>query len=287
MSKHSKYKNTGILFELLVRQITSDTLSGKNSKAAKILETFFGSGTELSKEYRLYQSILQDKFKDEKNAERLIEAALDNRKKIKNDKLQKEKYQLIRTIIDHYSAEEFFKSRVNNYKELASINKLFDTAIGRTIPPSDIVNAKCTLIEHITNKKPNRVVVESKVLEDYTKLDKDVRLLAYKVLVDKFNDKYSVLDKKQKNLLREYINSVSDTTTLRDYINKEIPLLVQQLEKNIKLCNDDITKIKLQEVSKQLPNYLKGNIIKEHHILTLMRYYALINELNTTHGKKN
>jgi len=201
MAKHSKFKNTGILFELLVRQIASDTLSGKSSKAIKILETFFSKGTELSKEYYLYQSILKDKFKDDKNAERLIETVLELRKRINAEKLRKEKYQLIKTIIDNYSAEDFFKSRIQNYKVLASIHRLFEHAVGKTVSPADVVNARCTLIEYITSKKPDRIEVENKLLEDYSKLDKDIRLLAYKVLVDKFNSKYSVLNKKQKNFI--------------------------------------------------------------------------------------
>lgn len=286
MPKHSKFKNTGILFELLVRQITADTLSGKTSKAAKILETFFGKRTELAKEYHLYQSLLKDKFTNEKNADQLVETVLEGRKRLKTDKLNREKYLLIKTITEHYQPTEFFKSRVQNYKLLASINRLFDHVSGKIISPADAVNARCTIIEHVTNKKPDPKTIESKLLEEYAKLDKDVRMLAYKVLIDRFNEKYSVLDKKQKTLLREYINSVADGTTLRDYINNEIPIIKQQLETNIKSCSDEITRIKLQEVANQLPNYLRGRIIRENHILTLMRYYALIQELGTAHTNK-
>lgn len=286
MAKHSKFRNSGILFELLVRQIASDTISSKNSKATKILETFFGKGTELGKEYQLYQSILTNKYKDEKNAERLIEVVLDTRKKLREDKLRKEKFQLIKMIVDNYTSEDFFNSRVQNYKVLASIHRLFEHSIGKSVSPSDAVNARCTLIEHIINKQPNRSLVESKVMEDYSKLDKDVRLFTYKILVDKFNSKYSVLGAKQKNLLREYINNISDSTTLRDYINKEIPVIKKNIEKHIALCDDEIIKIKLNEVAKQLPNYLKGNIIKDSHILTLMRYYSLNNALYGAHNEK-
>jgi len=283
MAKHSKFKNTGILFELLVRQIASDTISSKPSKATKILETFFGKGTELAKEYHLYQSILKDKFKDEKNAERLIETVVEARKRINSDKLRKEKYQLIKTIVDHYTSDDFFKSRIQNYKVLASINKLFEHATGKIISPADIVTARCTLIEHVTNKTVDRTLTENRVLEEYSKLDKDVRLLAYKVLVDRFNNKYSDLNAKQKTLLREYINNVSDSTSLRDFIDKEIPYIKAQLAKNILKCDDEITKIKLQEVSNQLPTYLKGKIIKDSHILTLMRYYEIVKSLNDDH----
>ena len=67
--KHSKYKNTGILFELLTRQITSDILSGKRTpKAIPILEKYFNKNEELGKELILYLSFFNGKRLSETNA---------------------------------------------------------------------------------------------------------------------------------------------------------------------------------------------------------------------------
>lgn len=283
MSKHSKLKNAGILFELLVRQITSDTLSGKTSPALKILEKYFSPKTELCKEYQLYRTLVENKFQDERKSAMLLDATVDARKKLSNEKLNSEKYQLIKSILENYDQDEFFKSRVQNYKLMASINTLFDSAAGKNVLPIDMVNSKSLVIENICGKIISTKPEESSIIEEYAKLDNDIRLLAYKILVDRFNDKYANLNNSQRRLLKEYINSASDTTTLRDFINKEIPIIKKSIEEHINKCDDDVVKIKLTEVSQQIDNYLRGRIIKETHVLTLMRYYQLIKELNIAH----
>ena len=78
--KHSKFKNPGILFELLVRQITADTLKGSDSPAIDIIKKYFVK-TELGREYKLYETILKSKVLTESVANIFISTALDNSKK--------------------------------------------------------------------------------------------------------------------------------------------------------------------------------------------------------------
>ena len=280
-SNHSKFRNTGIIFELLVRQITSDILSNKESKSLIIMNEFFRPGTELSKELELYQTLIKDKFYDKDKSERFIDAVLDTRKRLNTSELRKQRYNLVKAIKEHYSLDEFLKYKINEYKILASINQLFEHCIGNVIKPVDVVNSKCTLIEHVSKQKVNVDVVKAQLVEDeYRKQDQDIRLLAYKICIDKFNSKYSpILSDKQKTLLREYVNSVDNTNTLREYVNTEIPKVKKEIKKYISCISDQATQIKLTEVSNQMDNFMKGNAVSDDHILILMRYYSLITEL--------
>jgi len=277
--KHSKLKNTGIIFELLVRQIASDVLSNKDTKAVAILENFFKRNTELNKELTLYQTLVNDKFNDERKSEKFIDIVLEDRKKLDNKKLKSEKYNLIKTISETFEIENFFKSRVNEYKILASIYKLFESITSGTVLPADVVTSRYALLEHITHKKIEGETIRSKINEEYDKMDKDVRLLAYKLLLNKFNKKYSGLDLKQKNLLREYINNITNSVALKEYVISEIPAIKNTLLKYQKFVDDDIVKIKLQEITKQIDNFMRGDVINDDQILLIMEYYELIKEL--------
>lgn len=283
--RHSKFKNTGILFELLVRQTTADVLKNSDdSGAIKMIQKYFGSKTELSKELSLYQTLVKEKFNSESKARDLIEAVIRERQKLSNQKLRKEKYNLIKEIKDKYDTDSFFQSRIDNYRVYASIYKLFEETIndGKSfLRPADAVSTKYTIIEHIT-KNPITTSQEKtdRLIQEYKKQEKDLQLLSYKILVDKFNEKYSVLDGHQKKLLKEYINNISNTNSLRDYVNGEVDRVKKEIETVIPTINDDVTVIKLKEVAHQINNLKKGHVVKDNQILSLMRYYELVKELS-------
>lgn len=278
--RHAKFKNTGILFELLVRQITSDTLNdAKNSPASDLIRKYFGKSTELSKELQLYQSVIKEKFNSEDKAASFVSLILEARSKLTNSTLNRQKYNLIKEIKEHYVLEDFFMSRVNDYKLLASIYKLFE--YNTLDNPAKITECKYTLIEHIN--KSNSLKKENTTTQ--TPKDKDLQLLTYKLLVDKFNQKYSNLNTKQKNLLEKYINNVSNTTALKEYIRGEVTLLQEQisvLKENVK---DKVTKIKLSEVHGLLSTLSEGKVAKDDDVLTMLQYYELIKELKKVGDK--
>ena len=99
--KHSKFKNTGLIFELLVRKITADTLSGNNSPASNILKKYFVN-TELGKEYKIYDSLLKNTSISEGKANIIINTLLESSKKLNRTALRKEKYNLIKEIKENY-----------------------------------------------------------------------------------------------------------------------------------------------------------------------------------------
>jgi hypothetical protein len=274
--KHSKFKNTGVLFELLVRQVASDTLNNSDSKAIPLIKKYFAKSTELAKELNLYQTLVKEKFSKEDKAGSLIEAVLVAKSQLNQTILSRQKYNLIKEIKNNYVLEDFFKSKVNNYKTLAAIFKLFEYTIADN--PIESVNNRYTLIEHITRNEVKKIS-ELNEMSAFVKQDKEVRLLSYKILVDKFNEKYSELNEGQKNLLRQYINSVSEGTELKEFINKEVSKLQKELKTLSTSIDDKVVKIKLSEVTNLLNEITSAKAVKDNHVLNMLRYHELIKEL--------
>ena len=278
--KHSKFKNTGILFEMLVRQMAADTMNNHNSNAIKLIKKHFNLKTELSKELNLYKALNEEKFNSENKADTLISAVISSRKQLNESLLRRQKYNLIKDIKENFNIDKFFKSRVGNYKVLAAAYKLFEYAEADN--PTVIVKSKATIAEHITSKQPTTLPLVS---ETYSNQGKDLRLLSYKILVDKYNSKYNSLNVRQKNMLREYINNVSNTVILQEYVRKEIPKIQKELNTLNNSVGSKVVKIKLTGVINMLAEIKTISIIKDKHILTMLRYYELIKELKSIKGK--
>lgn len=283
--KHSKFKNAGILFELLVRQVTADILNGsEDSKANAILRKFFSEATELGKENRLYRIIMEEKVKDQTTADRLLESVLKSRKKLDEKAITRQKYELIKEIKGQYPIDDFLKGSISNYKLLASIYKIFEeTVYSVDCDPRDLFKARNCIVESmVAAKTPTRLISEEEkknLITVYQQQNEEVRLLAYKLLVDSFNEKYKGLDGKQKILIREYINNISNTNSLRQYINQEIPTVRQEIVTLKEKVSNDVIRIKLDETVSQLDKISKGTLVKENQIMALMLSYELIKEL--------
>lgn len=273
--KHSKYKNTGMLFELLTRQITSDIISSKESVATEILKKFFNKNSELLKEYSLYKTLCEQRFPSEYKSNILIDAVLRARTtNINRTKLREEKYELIKAINENFNINNFFQTKVQNYKLLASIYKIFE--YNEFDNPATITQSKVTIIENLMSDKKSRIV-ESQ--DSISEEPKEIRLLSYKILVEKFNTKYEELSPEQKVILREYIGNVSNTNNLKDFMKNEAIRIQEVLTKKIKGVKDKSLKIKLNEVVELLNQYKTLKTIDENHVSSLLRYYSLINDL--------
>jgi hypothetical protein len=280
--KHSKIKNTGILFELLTRQITVDILNGNNSGAVVLLKKYFSEKTELGKEYKLYEFLLKSSYKSENKANSLIDAVISARQKLHNSVLRREKYNLIKEIKEKYDVTEFFKSKLPNYKAFASIYKVLQSeSTPEKFNPKETTDSRYSIVEHIVGKKVIANKKSEKLVENYKKQDKDLRLLSYKILVDKFNSKYKSLNASQKNLLKEYINNISNTNSLKEFIGNEGKKVKKILAKYVSKVDDKITKIKLNEAVNQVDTLTKGRFIKDKQVISLMRYYELIKEIRS------
>ena len=277
-TKHSKIRNTGILFELLTRQITVDVLNNdEKAQAAKILKEFFNKNTQLGKEYELYRVLTTENYKSESKANHLVEAVISARKKLNNSQLKREKYNLIKEIKKNYNVSDFFMARIPNYKVNASIFKLFSAK--EEINPQSETEVRFTIIENITRKNLSTKKKENVMVEGYKKQEKDLRLLAYSILVEKFNKKYSTLGKSQRKLLKEYINNISNTNSLKEFIETETIKVKKELQSHLPKVSDKVTKIKLNEAVNQADTLMKGRIVEDKQVVTLMRYYQLVREL--------
>ena len=281
MAKHSKVKNTGILFELLVRQITTDTLNGiDKSPAIGIIKEYFGKSTTLKKELHLYQTLVNEKQKTENKAERFVDVVLKERAKLSPTNLRREKYNLIREIKNSYNIEEFFKAKISKYKQNASIYTLFESSNSKSFAnPKIMLQSRANIVEHVCRTLDSVSHVD-RVVEAFREEDKDLRILAYKVLVDKFNQKYSRLSETQASILREYINNISNTESLRSKLQKVVAEHLKSLSIELKKVDDDVVKIKLKEVAKQLKNSVIGKRrIDEKKILNVLRLSELVVEV--------
>ena len=278
--KHSKYKNTGILFELLTRQLTSDTITGNQSKSLSFLKKHFNSKTELLKEYKIYHTLATQKYNKDSQATMLIETLVEAHGKLNRNQLRREKYNLIKEIKETYNVNDFFKAKITDYKIMASIFNLLENKKATAL---SIVNSKVTLLEHITkNKTKNKT--KNTVLENYNKQDSDTRLLTYKVLLEKFNNKYSGLEENQKTLLKEYVNSVTNSPALKSYLNQEIKEVKKILTKYSKKVEDKAVVVKLNETKGMIKPLCKKSSVNDDNVINLLNYYELINELKTLHG---
>lgn len=281
--KHSKFRNTGFLFELLVRQVTSDILNNRKGIAEGLLKKYFNSKTELSNELKLYQFIVSERYNNENRAERFVDAVIESRKKLDEKKILKEKYNLIKEIKENYSIDEFLRSQIPNYKVLASIYKIFEYKSNevQNYDPKDFVNTKYTLVEHLVSKNlQNKDINESTITSQLKNEDKEIQILSYNILVDSFNKKYSNLNEKQKSLLKEYINSFTNSDNLISYFKTEIKSLIKDFKKINENVSDTVTKIKLTETVNQLNKITKISKVKDNHITSLMMCYELQKELN-------
>jgi hypothetical protein len=257
-------------------------MSSNKSVAETIIKEHFNSKKELSKELKLYQYLINEKYNSEVKAEKFIDTICEARKRLDEKKITKEKYNLIKSIKENYNLEEFIKSPVTNYKALASVYKIFEVTVSdEQFDPTDIVSSRFTITETIINtsiqNKDNKI--KDAVMEEYRKQDEDLRAISYKLLVESFNKKYKSLTDEQKGLLREYINNINNTGKLNEYVSTEITNLITQLKQTGSKITDKVTKIKLIETISNIKKVKAVKRIKEEHLSALMMTYELLKEL--------
>lgn len=286
--RHSKFRNTGILFELLTKQVTADIIAGRETSVAKdLLHKYFRENTELGREWQLYGSLLNEKIKDEQHAERFLTVVLEARKKLNNKKLTQLKFDLIKEVKESYPIDEMLKAPVRNYRVLASIYKIFEDVVSSDckFDVKEVYQSKNCIVEHVVDK-PKVTRSEDDLINYYQTQSEDIRLLTYKLLVEKFNEKYAgALDDGQKSVLREYICNVANTNNFDVFVKSKVSEIKQSLTETIKTINDsDVTKIKIREVVNQLDKINPGKLVKDNHVMVLMLSYELLKEVQKQTG---
>lgn len=279
MIKNSKYRNTGIIYELLVHQICTNIMENKDSPAIDIVKNYF-TKSELAKEHKIYQALIKSKIINETKAEVLISTMLEGATRLSKQKLKSEKYNLIAEIKKHYNLEEFFKAKINNYAQYAAIYNLIESkTTDYSVDFNAVVDNKITILEHITQKDVDKDKVEDDILEEYLALDDSSRMIAYKLFLERFNTKYSVLSVQQRSILKEYINNVSNTVKLKDFINTKLREVKKTLVEAVVNITDKTQQIKLAEVITLIQPLDAKTGVKDEHVLNLLQYFELIDEL--------
>lgn len=278
--KHSKYRNTGLIFELLVKQIAADTLDGSNSKAVAILKKHFTGQSSLVREFKLYQLITKGVGINQSKAEAILSTITEVSRKIDRKVLKKQKYELIADIKESYNIDNFFSIPVRDYKPLAALYCLLEAQNNEhLVDPQYLVDNKTTLLEHLTSEKQNKEEVKDTLIEEYSKYDKDLKLLTFKILLEKFNNNYKDLLPEQKNILKEFITSVNSTTRLRTLYNDEVSKILAEVKSLEKKVTDSVVAIKLTEAIKTIQTLTNKQKVNDSHLVNLMLYYQLVEEL--------
>lgn len=276
--KHSKFRNTGILFELLVRQTSSDLLRNQDSKAVKILKKYF-LNTELGKEYGLYNTFANSPKLEESKAEMLISTIIEQYKKLDINKINKLKYNLIKEIKANYDLDNFFKAKIDNYKAFASVFTIFESQYSKSLDTKQVLLNKINLLEHLVKENLEDKKASTSLVKEFMKEDKEIRLLAHKILIEKFNKKYQNLSDLQKQILKEYVTNISDTKNLKVYLNEQINFIKNELTSISKSTKDQVVKIKLEEVIKFLVPIKENQNIKDETVTGILQYFDLLEEL--------
>jgi hypothetical protein len=279
--KHNKFKNTGILFELLTRQITADIMSNKESSAVDIVKSYFSRG-ELAKEYKLYQALTKANALSEIKAETILSSTIKLSERLNRTSLRKEKYNLIKEIKKHYDLEEFFKAKIHNYKAYAAVYNLIEAQLSTEfIEPTFVIENKVTLLEFLTKQNVDKNKVEDQVMTEYAAQDKNTRALISKIMIEKFNEKYANLLPEQRDVLKIYINKISNTVSLREYVNESFAKIKDTLVELTNKVADQRTQIKLKELQSIIKPLDKNESVKDEDILNLLQFHELIHEIKS------
>lgn len=279
--KHNKIKNTGILFELLVRKIAADVLDGKSdSFAVRLVREHFHPKSELGKELQLYRTFFNTPHLSESKAFNMLDLIVSRRKTLNEKLLAAQKFLLIKEIKQNCDLKQFLNGRVPSYKVYASIYKLFESTSDDIMQLEDVVKSRFLVVEHLKGElKEEQIIKESSYVETLRAQDEEIRYLSYKFLLERFNEKYSNFNDKQKALLREYINKGTDVEQFRKYVITEARRLETNMQTQAAKIKNTVTRIKLQEVVTQLKTIQTKPIIKENHITALLIAYQLVNEM--------
>ena len=229
---------------------------------------------------------MEETTNSEGSAHKLVDAVVGEHKKLDKKTLSRLRYELVKEMKDVYPIDDFFRSKIRNYKTYASIYKLFEGSKSDVFcDPREIVESKSTIVSGLCKNKIANNELEQ--LENYAQHNEDLRLISYKLLVDRFNEKYSELNEDQRLLLKNYINNISNTNSLREYINEQLPVIKSKIEKLGSKIDDDVVKIKLKEVTSQLNKVKEGRVVKDSQVSAVLMSYELIKELEKNEQPKS
>jgi hypothetical protein len=265
--KVSKYRNTGLIFELLARRVVSEVLAGE-STALKLIKKYFKENSELGREYSLYKL-----FSEKSNlSESIIDVALNEYSKLDVKSINRQKYNLIKEIKNCYNIDEFFKHKVSNYRLNGALSYLYENTEFGNIETK--MHARKIVSECIASLNSPKVINEQ--TSPLSSVDKDTQKLAVRLMLEKFNAKYGNLLDSQRTLLSQYILEGTDSPKFKKLVMSECRKINEKL--SILTTPSDRLNIKIKEAISLLENIITSKVVKDEHVSALLKYYELIHK---------
>jgi hypothetical protein len=278
MAKHNKKRNVGIVYELLLKHISSKLVENKKDEAQialDIIEKRFDHSTELFKEFRLFKALTTASADDSAIAAAIIQESKAAAKRIDVAKLSSEKGRLIHDINHKINESTFYTSSIADYKTFATIQTLINN--WRSDDRADLtkmVMYEGQLIQRLLEVKADKPVLSEQKTEDTDKL-------VIKIMTEKLNEKYSsTLTNEQKDILRKYVfaaesNDMKEFTVYLEEIKSNTLNMMSELRKT---SNNDIILEKVEEVKNKI-TALNTDDIQDSTIQRFLQVSSLKNEL--------
>lgn len=274
MTKHNKKRNIGIVYELLLKYISHNLIEGNKAeakKATKIIENNFRKGTELYKEFRLFNALATSKVSNTHTIASILIEAKTAARNFDLQKLELQKSKLIKDI-NYGLDKKFFYESIPNYRELGVVQMALNEWRKSNPDIKSLVNFEGLIAENML-KKNSKTIVEN---VDLSHSDK----LVLKIMTEKFNKKYtSGLSTDQKSIIENYVF----------YKGKNDAILVEFLEKKKKETISEINLFedktqnkyllsKIDDVKKKI-NEISSQSINDESIVKFLTLTKLIDQL--------
>ncbi len=272
---HNKKRNVGIIYEQLVFKLSkalveNDKKTFEDTKT--LIKKYFKKGTELYKEHRLLNSLVETEIKEKSVIPTILEETKRATYRINTRKLNLEKSKLIRSINETFG-KSFYSTRVSNYRDLATV----DLLLNEFKNGSDADHK--ALLEY--SDKVTNILLRSKPQPDMNQLkDPEINSLVVKIMREKFNKSYSKnLSSQQMNLISEWIVNGTSDRLVSDLKGTQ-SICLSAIKDYRNSCNNDFVLESLSDVQQSIVSVDFNEILTENHILKAMTMHEIINELS-------
>lgn len=278
MIKHQKKRNTGLLYEFLVRAISSYLVEGNNAKssqALKILKKYYNKDTQLYNEFKLINALVKTHVRSENTASSLLGEAKNVARKLNHSQIDKEKSNLIRDINHQLNDPMFYDRTVNEYRIYATSNVLIKEWNSQHPDLEKLALYEEQVARWLTTEKKEE---DSTLLEGSTGSNR----LLIKVMLEKLNKKYEgVFNNEQKDICKSYLWSVTkdDFNIVSNKLKSVTESLISTID-DYKLHNSTNTYIceKLNDVKNKLLTE-SFDSVDDSQVVRYMQYIKLKEEL--------
>jgi len=267
---HNKKRNVGIIYEQLCRKVSECLIEGNKEQAEialEILKEHFKKGTELYKEFRLFNSLVKTTVSSDSVATRIIEKAQEAASDHDSSRLNREKSLLIKEINHKIKDDSFYHTRVPEYRTYATIQTLLNNWRSGADDIGQTAEFEQKICEWLTSEK---------LVENIdTHKTHDVNKLTVKIMRESFNKKYKdELTASQRNLVKNFVFTQQsathdEITSVLSEQKKSAETLISSYKKS---CENTFIKKKIPTIEEAIQtldptNHTDDNVAK---FLTIM-----------------